>query len=117
MLLKLVDEYTDQPGARYEYQGPYSGERFRDEILYNKFIEALEKNESLVVDLDGGYGYGPSFLEESFGGLVRKLKEEKSDNYKKVKNIKIISNDNEKWIGKIDEYIQKAIDKPLRKEK
>ena len=31
-----------------------------------------KKGEKLVIDFDGCFGFGPSFLEESFGGLVRK---------------------------------------------
>ena len=37
-----------------------------------KVKEAFERGEQLVVDLDGTYGLGPSFLEEAFGGLIRK---------------------------------------------
>lgn len=117
MEISVVKEYTDKPGARYESQGSNSGEKFRDTILYSKFLEAIEKKENLVVNLDGGYGYGSSFLEETFGGLVRRLKEEKNDNYKKVKEIVIISNDNKTWIEKIQGYIKAAIDNPLREEK
>lgn len=109
MKIKIVEEYTDKPGARYESQGPNSGEKFRDEILYPKFIESLKFNENLTVDLDGGYGYGSSFLEEAFGGLVRKLKSEKNSNYRKVDDIIIISNDNITWIDKINGYIEEAI--------
>lgn len=112
MIINIVKEFTDKPGARYESQGSNSGEKFRDTILYPKFLESLSKNEELVVDLDGGYGYGSSFLEESFGGLVRRLKKENNENYKKVANIKIISNDNKLWIEKINTYIQEAIDNP-----
>ena len=114
MEINVVKEYTDKPGARYESQGSNSGQKFRDTILYPKFLEAIEKNETLTVNLDGGYGYGSSFLEETFGGLVRRLKKEKNDNYRKVKEIIIISNDNKTWIKKIAEYIKEAIENPIR---
>lgn len=109
MNIKIVRDFTATPGARYEYQGPFSGEQFRNEILYPKFIEAEKNNVELVVDLDGGYGYGSSFLEESFGGLVRKLSEEKFKNINYVKKIKIISYDNPVWVEKIKKYIDDAI--------
>jgi len=116
MEINVVKEYTDKPGARYESQGSNSGEKFRDEILYPKFIEAIEKDETLTVNLDGGYGYGSSFLEETFGGLVRRLKKENNENYKRVNEIVIISNDNKSWIEKIQGYIKEAIVNPIREE-
>lgn len=108
--IKVAEDFTEIPGARYESQGEFSGEKFRETILYPKFIEALEKKENLVIDLDGGYGYGSSFLEEAFGGLVRKLKEEKNEHYVDVKNIEIISDDNIAWIEKIRAYIREEIE-------
>ena len=109
MIIKVVNDFTSTPGARYEEQGPFSGELFRNKILYPKFIEAMDNGEELIVDLDGGYGYGSSFLEESFGGLVRKLSDEKYVNISNVKKIKIISQDNPVWIDKIAGYIDAAI--------
>lgn len=117
MEISVVKEYTDKPGARYESQGSNSGEKFRNEILYPKFLESIKNNESLTVNLDGGYGYGSSFLEEAFGGLVRKLKKEKNDSYKRVNEIIIISNDNKTWIEKIKLYIKEAIDNPIDEER
>ncbi len=32
----------------------------------------MRAGEQLVIELDGVRGYGSSFLEEAFGGLVRK---------------------------------------------
>ena len=114
MIISVVNDFTDTPGARYKSQGSYSGEEFRNEILYPKFKEALKENKVLTVDLDGGYGYGSSFLEESFGGLVRKLKKEKNPNYKKVLDIIIVSNDNKTWNDKIKLYIESAINSSLK---
>ena len=114
MIIDIVRDFTDTPGARYKTQGSYSGEEFRDTILYPKFIEALKNDKTLTVILDGGYGYGSSFLEESFGGLVRKLKKEKNNSYKKVLDIVIVSNDNKLWIDKIKNYIESAINTPVK---
>lgn len=109
IMINVAKEFTETPGARYKTQGAFSGEEFRDDILYPKFIESISNNEKLVVNLDGGYGYGSSFLEEAFGGLVRKLKEEKNIHYKDVKEIEIISDDNIVWIDKIKTYIDDEI--------
>jgi|SRR5690606_20761583 len=66
--IKVLD-FTEFPGPRHEHIGEFSGERFRKEFL----IKAIEKHgiENIQVDLDGTAGYGSSFLEEAFGGLVR----------------------------------------------
>lgn len=111
MLIKIVVDYTDTPGARYYSQGPYPGEEFREKILLPKYLECYKKNEKLIVDLDGGYGYGSSFLEEAFGGLIRRLKEENMEYKKPVELIEIISNDEPSWIGKIDKYMKDEINK------
>ncbi|HEY3823834.1 MAG TPA: STAS-like domain-containing protein [Bryobacteraceae bacterium] len=71
MNLIIATDYTNLPGPRFRKQGPFSGEEFRESVLRPKFEEAREKGELLHIDLDGGYGYGTSFLEEAFGGLAR----------------------------------------------
>ena len=66
-LITIADNFSETPLGRYVTDGSYSGERFREEFL----VPAL-KEGSLTVDIDGTEGYGSSFLEEAFGGLVRK---------------------------------------------
>ena len=110
MIIKIAEEYTDTPGARYYVQGPFPGEEFRDKYLYPKYLKCFEKNEELIVDLDGGYGYGSSFLEEAFGGLVRRLKEEKKEYKQTIELIKIISNEETLWIKKIEGYMKAEIE-------
>ena len=69
--INIVSDYTDTPGARHISEGPYSGEDFRESLLKPKYVEAKESKTKLVINLDGGYGYPTSFLEEAFGGLAR----------------------------------------------
>ena len=84
-VIKIAD-FAKFPGPRYKDLGKYSGEEFRDDLL----IPAIsEKNSNLIVDLDGVFGYGSSFLEEAFGGLVRKGID-KSIVKKLVANIKVM---------------------------
>lgn len=47
--------------------GPFSGARFRNEWL----IPILTEGEKAIIEMDGTRGYGSSFLEEAFGGLIR----------------------------------------------
>ena len=70
--LSIANDFSRTPGVRYPQEGDFTGEEFRDTVLIPKVKEAFERGEKLVVDLDGTYGLGPSFLEEAFGGLIRK---------------------------------------------
>ncbi len=72
----IAKSYTDTPGPRYQNEGEFSGEHFRKTVLLNLVKEAKEKAEQIELNLDGGYGYPTSFLEEAFGGLIRELKDE-----------------------------------------
>ena len=68
--MKQIDiskNFSDVPAGRYKTDGPNSGERFRNDLL----MPALQTGEKVGVILDGAEGYGSSFLEEAFGGLVR----------------------------------------------
>lgn len=65
--IRVAQDFSRYPAGRFVKDGPFSGELFR-----NKHLKpALQEQEHLVVDLDGARGYGSSFLEEAFGGLVR----------------------------------------------
>lgn len=98
-----VKDFSEFPGPRREAIGPNSGEKFRDTVL----LPAITNNphEKIVVNLDGTAGYGSSFLEEAFGGLVRngvsrnKLEEIVSN---------LISTEDESLIDEIREYIIEA---------
>jgi hypothetical protein len=74
--IKIATEFSDAPGGRYVHEGPYSGEEFRKIFLEPIYNQAKESNERIEVDLDGGFGYLPSFLDESFGELARDHKDE-----------------------------------------
>ena len=68
--IAIAKDFSIAPAGRYLTDGNYSGERFRDEILY----PSLQENDAVIVNLDGTLGYGSSFLEEAFGGLIREKK-------------------------------------------
>jgi hypothetical protein len=68
--ISVAKDFTRFPSGRYVRNGETSGEAFRQ-----KFLEPhLRDGEVVEVDLDGTVGYGSSFLEEAFGGLVRALR-------------------------------------------
>ncbi len=65
--IHLAEDFSRYPAGRVKTDGPYSGERFRVE-----FLEPVLKEDGCAdIYLDGARGYGSSFLEEAFGGLVR----------------------------------------------
>jgi hypothetical protein len=64
--ISVARDFSTHPGPRYIRQGSWSGEKFRKLLE-----ERLRRHEQIVVDLDGTRGYGSSFLDEAFGGLVR----------------------------------------------
>lgn len=63
--ISVARDFSPHPGPRYERQGRFSGEAFRKRLM-----RLLAEHEKIVVDLDGTSGYGSSFLDEAFGGLV-----------------------------------------------
>lgn len=67
----ISSEFSDTPGGRYISESTFSGEEFREKILLPKYEEAIKKHEKLLIDFDGCFGFGTSFLEEAFGGMVR----------------------------------------------
>lgn len=64
----IAEQFSKNPYGRYVSDGKYSGESF----LKNHLSPALDKYRTVTVNLDGTLGYGASFLDEAFGGLVRR---------------------------------------------
>lgn len=95
----IAKEYTEIPGPRYKKEGDYSGEDFRERVLIPLFHKAESSDTTIFMDLDGGYGYPTSFLEEAFGGLVRELKRPISS------RLKFKSDEEPALIDEIKEYI------------
>lgn len=69
-IINIASEFSEFPVGRFYGDGPDSGERFRDEILE----PALQDGGVVTIMLSGTEGYGSSFLDEAFGGIVRKLR-------------------------------------------
>lgn len=103
MTINVANDYSKMPGGRFSSEGKYSGEDFRVKILFPKFKESKEKGETMTVNLDGGYGYSTSFLEEAFGGLVRQTKDPD------VASIIIVSEEEPMLVNNIKDYIEAAI--------
>lgn len=109
--IKIAKDFSLTPGPRYIKEGLNSGELFRNEILFPMLKKAIEEDIKIVVDLDGTAGYGTSFLEEAFGGLIR---EEKMDYNLISSKIEIISNEEDFLIDDIKQYLKDAAKKSNR---
>lgn len=111
IVIVISKDFSRTPGARFPEEGDWSGEDFRKRYLIPKLNEALQRNVKLVVDLDGTAGYGTSFLEEVFGGLIR----EEHYSLSVLSNVlKIKSDEDPDYIEEINEYM-KAADEKERK--
>ena len=66
----IAKDFSKTPFGRFMSDSPYSAEKFRKDFL----VPAVRSGEQeVVVDFNGiALGVGSSFLEEAFGGLVRK---------------------------------------------
>ncbi|MCL6234056.1 STAS-like domain-containing protein [Acinetobacter sp. ANC 5579] len=73
IIINVGEEFYPRPAGRFYTDGSHSGQRFREEMLLPA-IQKLKANEKLIVDFSLVTMAGSSFLEESFGGLIRKKK-------------------------------------------
>lgn len=103
MPIVKVKDFSIKPGVRFRNEGPYSGQEYREDVLEPIIKSSLTTGEKITVVLDGVYGYATSFLEEVFGGLVRKY------GYDKVKELLvIISNQRPYYESDIYKYMTDA---------
>lgn len=103
--INIRKDFSPTPGPRYINEGKFSGELFRQQVLFAKVSEAIEKGFPFEVNLDGTAGYGTSFLEESFGGLIRihGLSYEKI-----IDQMTLISIEEDYLIDDVNEYLKDA---------
>lgn len=66
--ISIADDFSVFPGGRIPADGPFSGQEFRERLL----MPIFNNSEKVIIDFDRVRGYGSSFLEESFGGLIRR---------------------------------------------
>jgi STAS-like domain of unknown function (DUF4325) len=104
IVLNIAKEFSRSPAGRYKTDGPYSGEAFRDRHL----IPALRRSEIVEVQLDGAFGFGSSFLEEAFGGLVRVAGFKAKELHEKLRiSSKLKTYENRIWL-----YVDEARPRP-----
>ena len=103
MRISIANDFSDVPGPRSKIEGANSAEEFLEQHLRPMFLKARSTNGQLLVDLDGGFGYATSFLEEAFGGLAREFGVEE------VQRVVIIKSDEEPYLkDDVEAYIREA---------
>ncbi|MFQ2188975.1 STAS-like domain-containing protein [Aeromonas jandaei] len=107
--IKVADKFP-YPGPRFKRLGPQSGEEFKlylYKILVDFYGAEFNRNTNalITIDLDGTRGYGSSFLEEGFGGLIRM-----GAPHSIIKSLKIKSNEEPELEDEINGYIDEARD-------
>lgn len=65
--INVASDFSRFPSGRTPVDSAFSGELFRQKFL----VAPLQEGKTICIQLDGAVGYGSSFLEEAFGGLVR----------------------------------------------
>ena len=98
--VSIAKDFTRYPAGRYRRNGKTSGEEFRERFL----VPILAEGKVVKVELDGTIGYGSSFLEEAFGGLVRSLHLSAPQLLSQLK----LSSDNAALRQEIEQYINDA---------
>jgi len=96
----IAKEFSETPAGRYYTDGTYTGQRFREEFLY----PALTKNDEVEINLDNTLGYGSSFLEEAFGGLIR----EKGMTISELEEKLTITSSRKLYLNRIWQYLKDA---------
>lgn len=99
----VARDFSETPSGRYPEDGEFSGEVFRKKHL----VPSLRDFDQVEVILDGTEGFGSSFLEEAFGGLIR---EEGFSLQQVVQKLTLVATDasSRRYKEKIEEYLRKA---------
>lgn len=80
-IISISKDFSRYPTGRDDGDGPFNGQKFR----VNYLVPALKNSDHVIVYLDGPRGYGSSFLDEAFAGLVTKEGFKKEDLALKLK--------------------------------
>lgn len=110
MKIEVASDFSRTPGPRFKRLGPHSGEEFRERLL-----QALRTapTESVEVFLDGTEGYGSSFLEEAFGGLVRHAPYPPEEIERRVK-IRATTKLYQTYVDEAERYLHDAVQEKTR---
>lgn len=93
MTFTICDDYSSITGLRHCSITDYSGEDFYHTKLNEAFAESYQKDDKLVLVLDGTLdGYTPSFIDEAIGNLVYDFSLDVVNKY-----LVVVSNNDSQW--------------------
>ena len=98
--IKMGRDFSPCPGGRVREDGPQCAEAFREDTLG----PALDADDVVVLHLDCAEGYGSSFLDEAFGGLVRSGRHTAEELHRKLR----LTSRDETLVREIWSYIDQA---------
>lgn len=98
--INIANDFSPFPAGRYQSDGQYTGEGFRKKFL----VDAINEHDHVIIEFDGTLGYGSSFLEESFGGLIREEGFTAIELHDKLE----LRSSRKSIIDTVNEYIDKA---------
>ncbi len=76
--IKIAEDFSIYPGARYKTDGNFSGEQFYEDLLKSKLTEIWDdEDKGIRIDFDGTFGYASSFISEVFIRTVKDFKDKK----------------------------------------
>lgn len=103
-VINIAKEFSAFPVGRFYSDGPDSGQRFRDELL----LPAFKEFDHVAVEIGGTEGYGSSFLEEAFGGVVRELRLSQADVSRRLSLVADDDPVDQSYLVEIKRYIADA---------
>lgn len=99
--INVAKDFSPVPLGRFPEDSPFNGTTFREKLL----IPALSNFARVQVVFDGAEGYGSSFLEEAFGGLIRNEGLRESN---LVSQFDLISDEDPTVIDEVLSYLHEA---------
>ncbi|WP_158089090.1 STAS-like domain-containing protein [Cognaticolwellia mytili] len=106
--IDIARDFSEKPFGRFQFatdqhpsDGKWTGDRFRNEQLLPVFRESKDKIEVLLDNVDRGFG--SSFFDEAFGGLIRA-----GIPFQEIKDRLFIITNDESYYDEIWEYITEA---------
>ena len=99
--IDIAKDFSPVPLGRFPDDSPFNGTTFREQLL----LPALKKSPHVQVVFDGAEGFGSSFLEEAFGGLIRQEGWREAD---LLRQLDLISVEDPTLIEEVLSYLHEA---------